>query len=176
METAEALKKEKPGRVMPQLVIPELEREENCEREHSAAICFVCTGNTCRSPMAEAVIKARGYKNAFSRGIAAFEGEPIAEFAVTALSEDGIASTPENDYASHRASNMTDGDMARADKVYCMTAAHASRLFFSYPQYAGKICVMPKEISDPFGGDLETYKKTLAEIRSAIDELYPEHE
>lgn len=141
-----------------------------------ASVCFVCTGNTCRSPMAEAVMKSRGYKNAFSRGIAAFEGEPITELAVAALTDDGILSTPDNDYASHRAKNMTDGDMARADAVYCMTSAHASRLFFSFPQYAGKIHVMPKEISDPFGGDAETYKKALSEIKSALDEIYPDHE
>ena len=143
------------------------------EDTEDTSVCFVCTGNTCRSPMAEACLKSRGYKNVISRGIAARDGDPISEFSALALEESGIASTPDNDYKSHRAQNITDGDMARADLVYCMTSSHARMLLFAFPQYAGKIHVMPDEISDPFGGNLETYKKTLAEISSAIAELFP---
>ena len=147
---------------------------EDGEDTGAEVVCFVCTGNTCRSPMAEAVMKSRGHRNTFSRGIAAWDGAPISENAVAALRDAGIEASPENDYEAHRAKNISDDDMARADVIYCMTAAHASRLFFSYPQYAGKIRVMPTEISDPFGGDLEVYKKTLDEIKTAIAEICPE--
>lgn len=141
--------------------------------EKDTTVCFVCTGNTCRSPMAEACLKSRGYKNVISRGIAAHEGSPISEYSAIALEDAGIASTYDNDYRSHRAQNITDGDMARADHIYCMTSSHAKTLLFAFPQYAGKIHVMPGEISDPFGCGLETYKKTFAEISSAIAELFP---
>ncbi len=144
------------------------------EEEREARVLFVCTGNTCRSPMAEAAARSMGHKTAFSRGISAHEGDPISKGAVSALADAGINPTEDNDYASHTARNVTVGDMASADVVYGMTSAHAARLFFAFPQYAGKIRVMPREISDPFGGDLETYKKTLAEIMLALAEIYPE--
>ena len=143
--------------------------------ERGPVICFVCTGNTCRSPMAEAYMKSRGFE-AFSRGLAAFEGEPISPLAVRALEDAGIEPAASGDYRRHRAKNMTECDMARADAVYCMTSQHAARLMFSCPQWAEKIHVLTPEISDPFGGNIEVYKKTLAEIISAIDEHYPEHE
>ena len=152
---------------------PEVLLELDGKETPGTVICFVCTGNTCRSPMAEAYLKSRGFK-AFSRGIAALEGEPISPLAVRALEDAGVEPVPENDYREHRAKNMTEGDMARAASVYCMTAAHAARLMFACPQYAEKIHVLTPEISDPFGGDIETYKKTLAEIKTAIAEICPE--
>ncbi len=147
---------------------------ETCGSESAEpAVIFVCTGNTCRSPMAEAYLKSRGYKNVCSRGLSAHEGAPISEFAVLALGEAGITPTPENDYPSHCAKNITDGDVARADAIYCMTSSHAKTLMFYCPQHAGKIHVLPHDISDPYGGSLDTYKKTFAEISSAIDEIFP---
>lgn len=137
------------------------------------AVLFVCTGNTCRSPMAEAYLKSLGYKNAFSRGLSALEGAPISDLAAAALEDAGIESTPDNDYRSHRARNISEGDLARADSVFCMTSAHAKMLIFSCPQFAEKIHVLPHDISDPYGGSFETYKKTLAEISSAIAEIFP---
>lgn len=156
------------GAVREKVLFPDPEKLSGKTEE--LAICFVCTGNTCRSPMAEAYMKSRGFENAFSRGLAAHNGAPISENSARALADAGV---DERWYASFRSANMTDADMARADVIYCMTSAHAARLFFDYPQYAGKIHVMPKEISDPYGGDIETYKKTFAEIVSAIAELFP---
>lgn len=149
-------------------VLPVLDGDETPE----TVVCFVCTGNTCRSPMAEAYMKSRGF-DAFSRGIAAHEGDPISPLAVRALEDAGVEAVPENDYREHRAKNMTEGDMALADAVYCMTAAHAARLMFACPQFAEKIHVMTPEISDPYGGDLETYKKALDEIKTAVAEIHP---
>ncbi len=157
------------GAVVSDMPIP----EDDCVLPEDRCLCFVCTGNTCRSPMAEAFMKSRGYKNAFSRGISASEGEPISDGAVRALADAGIASVPGNDYESHRAKNISEDDLARADGVYCMTSSHAKMLMFFCPRFAGKIHVLPKDISDPYGGDLEQYKKTLAEISSALVELFP---
>lgn len=139
--------------------------ETEGEGETSFAVCFVCTGNTCRSPMAEAYMKSIGYKNAFSRGLHAFEESPMSRFAQMTLEENGI------EVPDHRAHNITDDDMARADAVYAMTSRHATQLLFSYPQYAEKIRVMPHEIPDPYGGDIDAYRKAFAEIKSAIAEI-----
>lgn len=136
-------------------------------------VLFVCTGNTCRSPMAEAYLCHRGDYDAVSRGIAANVGEPIAENAVRALGEAGVPSTADNDYVSHTAENVTAADIERADAVVAMTASHATALMFAFPQYAGKIYVMEKPISDPYGGDLALYKKTLAEIIECVDSMFP---
>ena len=157
----------------PKTVIFPLAEDEG-ERTEEKKVLFVCTGNTCRSPMAEAAAKSQGHKGAFSRGIAAHEGDPISEGAKEALRAAGILPTKDNDYVSHTAKNATAKDLASADVIYCMTGAHAMRLILSFPQFAGKIFVMPKEIEDPFGGGAEEYKKALAEIISALAEIYPE--
>ena len=67
-------------------------------------VCFVCTGNTCRSPMAEAYMKSRGFE-AISRGIAAYEGDPISPLAVLAL-KDGVS-------VRHHDGRDTDSSMGR---------------------------------------------------------------
>ena len=155
----------------------ELEKEKNNKKsvmtladaygedERSFTVCFVCTGNTCRSPMAEAYMKSLGYGNTFSRGLHAFDGSPMSRLAQLTLDGEGI------EVPDHRAHNVDEGDMARADAVYAMTSRHATELLLSYPHYAEKIHVMPHEIPDPYGGDLDTYKKAFVEIKSSIVEI-----
>ena len=63
--------------------------------------------------------------------------------------------------------------MAEADMVVGMTNRHAMELMFRYPAYASKILVMPKDISDPYGGDLSVYEACLAEIEGALTEAFP---
>lgn len=137
--------------------------------------CFVCTGNTCRSPMAAAVLNHYGAPQgvfAFSRGIAAAVGEPISENAVKALEEAGIPAEGRNDYASHRAMQFTHEDFDRCDGVFAISPTHAQALMFSFPEYAGKIRVLG-DIADPFGGDLTQYKNTLGEITDALKAQFP---
>ena len=62
--------------------------------------------------------------------------------------------------------------MSSAWLVVCMTGSHMIGLLMAYPQYASKITVMPDEISDPYGGDLEAYKKCLEQIRDAMAKLF----
>lgn len=123
--------------------------------------------------MAEAYLRHRGDYDAKSCGIAANEGERIAENAVSVLADAGIELCAENNYAAHTAKNITLADVATADTVVAMTGRHASALMFSFPQYAEKITVMQNPISDPYGGDLERYKQTLAEIAESIEAMFP---
>ena len=136
-------------------------------------ILFVCTGNTCRSPMAEAYLASLGGRKVFSRGISADEGEKISSNASLALELSGIESTPENNYKEHRAKNVTEADVKIADRVIAVTANHARALMFAFPQYAGKIEVMEPSVSDPYGGDLSVYMKALGEIMDAVDGMFP---
>lgn len=137
--------------------------------------CFVCTGNTCRSPMAAAVLNHYGAAHgifAFSRGIAAAVGEPISQNAAKALEEDGIPSEGRNEYLRHRALQFEKDDFERCDGVFAISPSHANALIMAFPEYAGKVRVLGN-ISDPFGGDLERYKACLCDIRDSIKAAFP---
>ena len=139
-------------------------------------ICFVCTGNTCRSPMAAAVANAQAQKTgqallAFSAGLYAVEGMPISSNAVLALENAEIAPAKGLDYHSHVAHTLTEAEAAGFDLLIPMTRAHAMELILRYPQVASKIYCLPTEISDPYGGDLRVYEKCLSEIAEGVCSL-----
>lgn len=137
--------------------------------------CFVCTGNTCRSPMAAALLNHYGAAHgifACSRGIAAIPGMPISENAVKALESEGILPEGRNDYTRHRAVQFQKEDFDMCDGVFAISPSHAQALMMAFPEYAGKIRVLG-DIADPFGGDEKTYKDCLADIRAALAVHFP---
>lgn len=157
--------------------------------ERPLSVCFVCTGNTCRSPMAAAVLNdmarippvcsmcdmerllnAKRIR-AVSAGLYA-TGAPIAENAAAALEAAGIRSLPDNDYRAHLSRNLTLEMMESYDRIIGMTSSHAMSLISAFPSYAGKISCMPRDIPDPFGGDEAAYRACLAEIERGIGELF----
>lgn len=150
---------------------------EKAERSTAdRVICFVCTGNTCRSPMAAALfnqmLQGSGY-TAISRGLAAC-GEPISKNAALALEEYGVAPTVCNDYTAHISKMITENDISASQLVVGMTSRHAMNLIFSFPKYAEKITAFQNDIADPFGMPLDAYKRCLASIESELKLLAAE--
>ncbi len=135
-------------------------------------VLFVCTGNTCRSPMAAALLnhtaREKGSACAFvatSAGIFAADGAPISPNAATALTEAGVALAF---FEGHVARTVTDEMIDAADIVVGITGRHAMELMMRFPRHAAKIEALPIDIDDPFGGDLPTYRACLSMLSYAI--------
>ncbi len=119
-------------------------------------IIVICTGNTCRSPMAEGVInkiiKDNNIDNidVSSMGISAFDGDSASENAVEALKEIGI------DIKNHRSKRVMLQDLIEADKIYVMTLQHKNVIVNTCNEIGDKIKVL--DINDPFGQELDKYR------------------
>lgn len=134
-------------------------------------VVFVCTGNTCRSPMAEALFKAflkeRGEKNieVKSAGLYAQTGDLIAENAVGALNVLNVECDK-----TRKAKPLTMG-LSLADLVVGMSEAHAEKCgknATSIERLTGRA------VADPYGGTLGEYLETAAQIRDALPAVYDE--
>lgn len=134
-------------------------------------IVFVCTGNTCRSPMAEGLFRARGGEKktglrAVSAGLFTQDGLPASGNAVQAAAELGA------DIAPHRSRRLTPEIARQARYLVCMTGAHYDSLCAMLPDCTGKIfTLLPEDVSDPFGGDLETYRRAAGEIDRGVQAI-----
>lgn len=131
-------------------------------------ILFVCTGNTCRSPMAEYLLNKKAKElslpvEAKSAGLAAFAGDCVSENAVLAMKKRGI------DISAHRARRLTAYDLEESDLVVCMSQSHASAL-----PCKEKCIVPPGGVPDPYGGDERTYDECAASLELFIDALLKE--
>ncbi len=129
-------------------------------------VLFVCTGNTCRSPMTEAYFNSvsGGKHAAFSRGLFS-DGSPISENAKQVLLENGIET-------SHVSMRLTEKDIENADMIFGMTKRHGQAVLDRFPSSAGKVFSMPQDIEDPYGSDIETYRKCFEEIKASVGLIY----
>ena len=128
-------------------------------------IIFVCAGNTCRSPMAQALMRqklsALGVAcDVQSRGISLYEGEPANPNAVAAVAERGLS------LDGHRSKAVTGEDLADCDIFICMTPSIRAALL----PYA-RCPVIALQIADPYGGDMDVYRACLSQIDAALDRL-----
>jgi len=133
-------------------------------------ILFVCTGNTCRSPMAEGIFNSLAAREnlaaqAFSCGISAMS-VPASRHAET------IAAEYRADISSHMARQISRKILAEADRVYCVSQRHAMAVTNAFPEFSDRVTTLAKsDISDPFGGSLEDYKAVGAQVFDAVSEI-----
>ncbi|MGI6084061.1 MAG: low molecular weight protein arginine phosphatase [Acetivibrionales bacterium] len=144
-------------------------------------IIFVCTGNTCRSPMAEAIfkdiIKEKGIDENFevsSAGVYAFDGDPASYQAIEVMKKEfGI------DIKTHRAKVLDDLDIENADLILTMTKRHREMIVDIYPEWSSKVHVLKEfagiegdtDVIDPFGQDYYGYKNCAEEIEGLLLEV-----
>lgn len=153
----------------------------SADRVHRLAgqvIAFVCSGNTCRSPLAEALFKkmlaqrldcdpeelpCRGY-TILSAGLSALEGEPASSGARRVAKEYGVS------LEQHVAQSVSPAIAQFADHIWTMTADHRRVLVEAWPSAAGKVERLAGEsdVSDPFGDSLERYRQSAAQIEAAL--------
>lgn len=146
------------------------------------SILFVCTGNTCRSPMAHFYLQHKleeiGKQNDFlvdSCGMMTLGGESATMNSIKAIENYGV------DMSKHRSKAITDIDIYSYDIILCMTMSHKLNLLLMYKDIENKIFTLKEyindknnedlDIKDPFGLNITRYEDCAKEIVENVNKL-----
>jgi protein-tyrosine-phosphatase len=147
--------------------------------DEAMRLLFVCTGNTCRSPLAEALARREAIERGLaevevaSAGTSAWDGAPASDGALLVALERGL------DLSPHRSQQLTRELVQSHDVVLAMGPHHVERAealggegrTHLLTTFAGGSS-SGRAINDPFGGDLEQYRETLAELQAEIRRVF----
>lgn len=138
-------------------------------------IMFICTGNICRSAMAEGIMKKKVEDQGidvkvYSCGVYAEDGDGATYNACEAAKEYDV------DITQHKATNIRNSNIQDMDIILCATKGHKRLVLQLYPNLSNKVFTMKEfangkeeDISDPWGYDMSTYTRCAEEIVQAID-------
>ena len=132
-------------------------------------ILFVCTGNICRSPMAEVFFRKyaeeKGYTvKVVSAGIHGGVGG-ASEHAKNAVKEEGLS------LEAFKSTLLERELVEEVDWIIPLTKDHGHFIEMMFPESKGKLLYLSKDVSDPYGRDEETYRKCFKEIQELIKEI-----
>jgi len=150
--------------------------------EKRLRILFVCTGNICRSPMAEGILKdmvPTDLKNRFeikSAGINTTSGMRVSASAAKVSEKNGI------NINSHLSSQIDEKMISGSNLIFVMAQEHLEFFRNEYTTYLDKVYLLKKfenpdtensSIIDPIGMDIESYEKIFNEIKGEIERIFP---
>lgn len=157
---------------------------DEIQRLAARIVLFVCTGNTCRSPLAEGLARkmladrlgcsqedlpAKGYWM-LSAGVAAFGGSPASEESADVAAEFGA------DIVSHRSRPVNPQLLAAADEIIAMTRGHAYSLAANFPEIGPppKLLCGDDDLDDPIGSSLDVYRACAQTIQGHLERFIAE--
>jgi len=142
-------------------------------------VLFVCTGNTCRSPMAEALFRRLAAERlgcrpeeierhgvvVASAGISAWAGTRASAGAIDVMAEMG------GDLGGHESQPLTEDLVRQADVILTMTAAHRAAILAQFPEAGGRVTMLSpdrQDVLDPIGGSLDIYRRCARQIHGHL--------